>query len=194
MTTPEARYSTAQPEERERLQIEVLGRYRARIAGVVRALTTPPNWAEGEQVGAIGLLVALERYDSARLGEDRGGAFWFFAQAYVRDEVQSWLDHGVLWRPRRQRKPSAGAPRRFESLEALTVEIACARENAEDLFAKAEGVALVQKFVSSLDSADAHLLTCEKRERGDPTSPRAQRYGDLFRRLIQYVRGDEVQS
>jgi hypothetical protein len=53
---------------------------------------------EAVQVGLIGVLAALEKYDPSQAGDDRGAVFWKFAAEHVRDEVREWTDRGVYWR------------------------------------------------------------------------------------------------
>src|SRR5580693_1631945 len=97
---PEDQYKQAASQaERTRLQTAVLMAYRTHVAGFVRRFVhNPAHRPEAEQVGLLGLLVALEKYDPSLLGADRGARFWSFATLHVRYEVQRWMDVGVHWR------------------------------------------------------------------------------------------------
>ncbi len=101
---PERNYNRNAPlAERRRVQAEVVSAYRALVSKHVRMMVPERFREEAEQVGAIGLLVALERYDVTKAtayGGDRGRAFWNYAKRFVRDEVRDWRDRGVFWRPR----------------------------------------------------------------------------------------------
>lgn len=48
---------------------------------------------EAEEEGAIGLLIALEKFETAS-----GAPFCPFARTWVRKEIQRWKNVGVYWR------------------------------------------------------------------------------------------------
>jgi DNA-directed RNA polymerase specialized sigma subunit len=82
-------YHAATRIERREIQADTIRQYRGRIAAVARALAKPSDWEGAEEVGAIGLLVALEQY------EGPADDFWRFAVVFVRDEIRLWLDSDV---------------------------------------------------------------------------------------------------
>ncbi|HXB26786.1 MAG TPA: hypothetical protein VNV25_18815 [Gemmatimonadaceae bacterium] len=75
------------------LQALVVAAHRAEVAAVVRKIVPSKHWEEAEQLGALGVLVALEKYDP-KTGSDRVGGFWNFARRHVRREIRKWLDDG----------------------------------------------------------------------------------------------------
>jgi len=81
--------------ERRHLQASVVAANRENVAALVRRTVAPRHREEAEQVGAIGILVALEKHDpSGRV------PFRRLALQHARGEIQAWMDHGVFWRPR----------------------------------------------------------------------------------------------
>lgn len=95
---PEDYYRTSDKTERRRIQLVIVTEHRDRVAALVRRGVPKRLRAEACQVGALGLLVALEKYDPERSGPDRGKkSFWGFAFPYVREEIRVWLDHAAGW-------------------------------------------------------------------------------------------------
>lgn len=187
-TAPETAYkNTSDPRARRRIQGEIVVKYRGRLASYVRRHLSARHWQEAEQVGAIGLLVALEKFEPSR-----GVPFWFFAVQWVRKEIQRWLNHGVYWRPHtngakgRQTHDEHRAHGEFQD-EAHVSET----ENVEDLVSTAEGLSRVGQFLDTLSVEERHLLICEKRDRGNPNSDRVRRYLSLVGRATAFVRGNE---
>ena len=104
----EDRYKTASKTERKRLAAEVLQKYRPRLEKIVRAKLRdlPEHWAEGDQVAALGLLVALERFD-CEIAAYRGSTFWTFAFWPIQHELEAWLSASIFWRKDTNRGKSA---------------------------------------------------------------------------------------
>jgi hypothetical protein len=97
---PESLYrTTTNKVVRRCLQSIVIVRHRSRIAALVRR-TIP--WSQhhevARQVAAIGVLVALEKWEPAHAGAD-SEAFWLFASRYVHAELRLWIDRGTFFRP-----------------------------------------------------------------------------------------------
>jgi DNA-directed RNA polymerase specialized sigma subunit len=89
METVAAKYRAAKQierHERQRLRLEVTLACRAHLEWLARTLA-PGNELDAEVIGAIGVIVALEKYDA-----ERDGAFWPFARPFVCDEIRRWLD------------------------------------------------------------------------------------------------------
>jgi len=72
----------------------VVEAYRPRVRALVRRMAPAEHRSEGEQVGLIGVCVALERFDAARAQD----GFWPFAMRFARGELEMWLGRGVYWR------------------------------------------------------------------------------------------------
>lgn len=176
---------------RRRIQSEVVTEYRNRVASYVRRRLAPRHWQEAEQVGLIGLLVALEKFDASR-----GIAFWFFAVTYVRDELNAWMGHGVFWRPRSHdmKRDSKNPLRAVVSLhnELDTETVAADAPTVEDLVATAEGLSRLSEFVRTLSREDASLLVNGVGfGRGRANSSRAAGHKSLVERATAFVRGNE---
>jgi DNA-directed RNA polymerase specialized sigma subunit len=191
-----ATYRDASPLKRRQIQTEVVSTYRPHVARMVRGTVAPRHREEAEQVGLIGLLVGLERFDPERAtGPDVGAAFWTFARGHVKDEIQKWMDHGVYWRPRRARKTVdeevMKAHRRHVYVDDIG-QLAAEILDVETQVANAEGLRLVGEFLRTLSDDERHLLLCEKRSRGPSAdSPYARRCRALFERATKAVKGGE---
>ena len=198
--------TTTDPVARRQIQAAVVKAYRSRVRSYVRRRMAPRHWEEAEQVGSIGVLVALEKFESGRMGVDRGAAFWRFAFLYVRHEIQRWVSSGVHWRPStrhaKNRKfyaehlvhvsmdESYGNEREDSTGTRHDVLFDDVAETVEDLVATAEGLDRVGSFVSKLNNEDAKLLLNGVGfGRGRENSPRARRYLTLIERLRTFVRG-----
>lgn len=84
---------TSDPAERRRFRAEVVLAHQDRLDRLVRRMVpAPQHRAEAKQAGAIGILLALEKYDP-----DRGVAFWTFAYWFVREEIRTWMGKGFYW-------------------------------------------------------------------------------------------------
>jgi DNA-directed RNA polymerase specialized sigma subunit len=78
------------PIERSRIQAATLIACRSLVADIVRKTVARRDWEEGEQVGAIGVLVALEKFDPA------GRVSWrALVRRYVKQEIARWREHLV---------------------------------------------------------------------------------------------------
>lgn len=213
---PEQRYKKAtDPKERRRLATAVVLAYRPHVARLVRKTVPAKHWREAEQVGEIGLLVALEKFDP-----ERGAPFWALAKQWVRHEIQKWLYVGVYWRPRyfydfpshrNQRSPKvisaelAEAKRHQRPLlvaqfgnidDDLIGPIENPPLTVEDLVSDAEAKSRLRAFIATLSEEDARLLLCEKRERVEggvesANNARARHYQLLVERARAFVRGDD---
>jgi hypothetical protein len=201
---PEELYKkTTDQTARRRLQTAVVLAFRDRIAALVRGLAPREHRAEAEQVGALGVLVALEKYDPGRkeYEPEKGSYFWNFARSIVLDEIQRWMDQGVYWRKSANRgkspervaqREAAQSQRHVASLDAETAIVPMdPSPTVEELLGNAEGEALVRQFAATLTPDDRHLLLCEKRERGNPNSPRLRHYQSLVERLTAFVKGSD---
>lgn len=190
---PELIYAaTTDRAERRRLEEAVLIAYRPQVARFVRRRVHEKHWQEAEQVGLIGLLVALQKYDPIpRPGFEEPTPFWFFAMAWVRKELQRWVSLGVYWRP-----STNGAKGRRVHTEHLQhwefVEDQHGVDpDIEGMVATAEGLDLVAQFLETVTAEERHLLLCEKRDRGNPDSERVRRYLSLVERCRAFVEGDD---
>ena len=180
-TNPEQSYKTeTNPTERRRIQAAVIEAHRPHVAALVRRLVPAEHREEGQQVGALGVLVALEKYDDGIAGPDRGKkCFWGFAYLYVRDELQRWIDVGVNWRKTPNRGKSAA---RKANRQAASIHRQPARLDAplpgddggtlqdllqhvsptvEELFSVAETLALLLSFARTLSAKDRKILFSE---------------------------------
>jgi DNA-directed RNA polymerase specialized sigma subunit len=84
--------------ERRRIQAAVIEANRARVRAFVRRFVPrKQDWADGEQEGLLGVLLALEKWDPTR-PRYSDNAFWGFAYLYVRQQIRTWLDQGYYWR------------------------------------------------------------------------------------------------
>lgn len=198
---------------RRRIQAQVVEAYRAHVASYVRKHVAQAHSKEAEQVGVIGVLVALEKYDAGivcAVGGDRGAAFWNFARMYVRDEIRRWLDVGVFWckssnrgasDARRESAKMRTAQRTVESMDepvgeretTLHDRIVDGETTVEDLVATAESRARLDQFLFTLTEADRHLLLCDKRDRGNANSVRSRHHLFLVGRATAFVRGKRRQ-
>lgn len=196
---PESLYARATDRiERKRLAEAVLAAYRPRVKGLVTGRCPPAFRRDAEQAGAIGLLVALEKYDPTR-----GVPFWVIASQWVKDEIQKAIATGLLWRPRaRNRTREAAMAARGEDpvaarrMDRQHVNVDSARDleadDVEDQVAEAEATGLLREFAATLSAEDAHLLLCEKRVREEQgNNNRARRYQLLVERAKAFVKGDE---
>jgi hypothetical protein len=79
-------------DERQRFETCVILVYRPLIQRLMRRLAVShEHWDESEQIGAMGLIVALVKFDPERVCTDIDAAFSFFAARYIRDEIRTWL-------------------------------------------------------------------------------------------------------
>jgi len=186
------------PKERRRLTAEILNTYKPRIAAVVRrVLRTPQHWAEAEQVGALGLLVALREYRPAEAEADRGGAFWGFARFHVMNEIQRWIDVGVYWRktPNRGRGEARAANREAARTHALHVEYQDDEDHRVDenspeaLVIAAELRAQVEGFVLALTEDERKTALAER-----PSGRSARHYRTIVSRARAAFRDAEAKA
>jgi hypothetical protein len=206
---PEEIYrSTTDEPTRRRLEMAVVTEHRDRVRAYVRATVPQRYQEEAEHVGMIGLILALKRYDPALAGPDRGQkCFWGYAHAHVRNAVQSWIDEGVLWRPRPRkardntalarlhRYPASMDEAMMRSYEGGDVDVFSSTyhdiiaDNAptpEELVAAAEKAAHTARFMASLSANDRELICTE-----DPRRRRSRRYLLLVEAAKAALQGDE---
>jgi RNA polymerase sigma factor (sigma-70 family) len=159
----EDRYKTASKTERKRLAAEVLQKYRPRLEKIVRAKLRdlPEHWAEGDQVAALGLLVALERFD-CEIAAYRGSTFWTFAFWPIQHELEAWLSASIFWRKetnrgksatRRAARETARASQTALSLE-LALETPSDAATPEEEIASNELHGLLHEFLASLTPSE----------------------------------------
>ena len=200
-------YKAADRAGKRAIQAAVVAAHREDVARFVRRALRgrQAHWEEAEQVGRLGVLVGLEKYDPEIAGPDRGRkSFWLFVFPYVRDEIQRWMDHTISWRPRSrnlardertaEQREERAAQRRPLSLDET--EIALAEASVEELVEGMELLGLLDRFLATLSDADRQLLLCEKRERAEGgvregNNNRSRRYLSLVERATAFVRGDE---
>lgn len=187
---PEREYRTAStPDECRKIQAKVIKAYARRVASFVRRRVPREDREEGEQVGAIGVMLALEKYDPAR-----GVPFWGFARNYVLHEIQRWREVAA---PRshdakRDAHIIRQIPVRLDDVSHLIVEAL----TAEEIVSEAELLSRVKAFVQSLSREDAALLLCEKRERKEGgvasgNNARSRGYLSLVERARAFVIGED---
>lgn len=202
---PEETYrTTTDRNERRRIQAEVLAANREHVVWFVRKTVAPQHRAEAVQVGLLGVLIALEKYDRegafAKRGEtpreDRGAAFWFFASKYVHKEIQKWMDVAVYWRktPNQGKSPArrvafeaAKAQRKHDPLEEPG-EVLADAPTVEELVADAESKALLHAFAAGLSTEDRELLFSEKAPRSAAMS---RQYLSLVAQATAFIRGND---
>ena len=185
MTASEDGYQHARtPAERRRIQGEVIARYRDRLARFVKvALWSPHLHAEAIQVGLIGLLVALEKWDPEHQEHYDDGAFFGFATMHIRNEIRKWLDHGVNWRPTARTRKQVDHPEHKQPSEFCDEVHAQDGDDPETQAAHSEALERLRPFLAALSDEDRHLMLCAKRDRGGADSPRRQRYRELLQRV-----------
>ena len=169
----------------------VVAANKTRVAGLVRRLVrSPDHWREAEQVGAMGILVALEKYDPTLVGEDRGAAFWNFARRWVIHEIQTYLGNSVFWRKapnrgrseaRKKQAEAAAVGRAHECIDLVT-EPACTCPSQEEQLAREEERALLRLFASTLSARDRAVLYSTNSQR-----VRSRHYLDLVERATTFV-------
>ena len=177
------------PRERKLIAAAVVAANKTRVASLVRRLVrSPDHWREAEQVGAVGILVALEKYDPTLVGEDRGAAFWNFARQWVIHEIQTYLGNSVFWRkaPNRGRsearkKQAEAVVRVHESID-LVNEPACTSPSQEERLGREEQRALLRLFASTLSARDRAVLYSTNSQR-----VRSRHYLDLVERATTFV-------
>lgn len=169
------------PAERQRIQGEVIARYRDRLTRFVKfALWSPHLHAEAIQVGAIGLLVALDKWDPEYKEHYDDGAFFGFATLYIRNEIRKWLDHGVNWRPTARTRKQVDHPEHKQPSEFCDEAHAQDVDDPETKAANAEALERLRSFLATLSNKDRHLMLCAKRDRGGEDSQCRQRYRELL--------------
>lgn len=208
---PEQLYqSTSCPVERRRIQEEVIESCRGRVSALVRRMVSQrEHWREAEQVGAVGVIVALGRYDA-----NRNDSFWGFAHLIVRDEIEMWMGRAIYWRPSTKRalgrtsnpvhsiprSMDAELPHRHADSSATTATlhdfVSCTVPTAEAQTIEAELNAKLSAFLDTLTGDEKRLLLCEKRERANGgveagNNVRARRYLSLVERASAFVRGSD---
>lgn len=202
---PESLYrDTTDPRERRRIQAAVIANYRNHVRTCVRKAVPAEHYEEAEQVGALGLLVALEQYDPKLIGPDRGAAFWWFARLIVQNEIQRWMDVGIYWRKapnrgkgeaRQATRDAAQVHRTVASMDAplpggenatlhdLTPDTS---PSVEDLTADAESCTRLRAFAATLLPEEAELLMSENGHH-----VRSRHYLTLVGRARAFVRGSD---
>jgi DNA-directed RNA polymerase specialized sigma subunit len=180
MIAPEDLYPTVHPAAKQRFRIEVVAKYAPLAAAYVRRYFAPEHRAEAEQVAAIGILVALEKWDPTRprVNED---AFWGFATLYVRDELRKWADVGIRWRKSAKSKKR---PHEAPAIVPLEGDEPAAGPDVEALTAEVEIARKLRKFAETLTERDYLTFIST-----DARVNRSSRYYDLVRRARIYVRG-----
>jgi hypothetical protein len=171
--------------------------HRERVVALVRRSVPGQHREEAAQVCAIGLLVALERYDDAKSGPDRGKKnFWGYALPYVRDELRLWMDKGVRWRNTKMSKAVRAAREAkgdfgstFVSVEAIESAgefFAAAGVSVDELAAESEALRLLRLFIARLtDKERAIIFSDSGRTRTGSL------HSSLVERCKAFVRGSE---
>jgi hypothetical protein len=117
---PEENYrSTTDTATRRRLQAAVVAAQRSRVAEAAREMVPPEHRAEAEQVGLIGVLLALEEH-----APETGRPFRLGALDMAKAEIRAWLDAGTHYRKR------AAAPEsqwRVNCASAIVCTLPCLR-------------------------------------------------------------------
>lgn len=204
-TAPEETYKTATtPAARRRIQTAVVIAYREKIQGAVRRLLprSPQHWEEACQVGALGLLVALEKYQPKPGAKP--WAFWRFACLPVMSEIREWMGVGVYWRKpaNRGKSPERAAQRVAAKLQelhgSLDAEIRGTAETLHDrvfdevsplqeaLVGDAEAAARLATFVRTIAPEDAAVLLTE-----DHRQVNSRHHKALVERARAFVIGSE---
>lgn len=184
--------ATTDPLERRRIQAEVVEAYRPRVANLVRCLfrRNPEHWREAEQVGLIGLLTALEKYDPDLLtGEDQGNRFWYLAYYYVKNEIRAWRDVGVNWaKDHRHGACNENITRQTRvSYDDSLYETEPSKEpTVEEQVVESEVKARLRAFAATLSAIDREILFSENSQR-----VRSRRYLSLVERATAFVRGPD---
>lgn len=166
---------TTDPAERKRLTNEVVKDCQPNISTLVgRLRLSPQNRADAEQAGRLGLLEALTKYKPPPV--NTSGAFWAFARHYVVNEIQKWMDVGMFWSKRRQRKGSKVPTELPLSLD-VHEETALLRDesnNPETVCSSMQLSNMSRQFVASLPADEARVIA-----RSDST---ARRYVEIVTR------------
>lgn len=181
--------------ERRRLRACVVADYRSRVTSIVRSVLPREHWDEGLQVGLLGLLVALEKFDPSA-----GRDFWYCASTAVRDEIRAWRDRALNWRKdtNRGRSPTRVAAReraqqvsqhssadaRSANGEGLSIKEAYFDSQAptpEDSYATEEARQRCATFVSTLNDEDRAALF----------SPKNPRHRSLVQNARAFVLGSD---
>ena len=197
VSKPEDRYRQAtSQDERKRIQTEVVKAYRAHVASAARRYVAPEHRADAEQAGALGVLVALEKYDPSRLGAhrvggDRGGAFWFFAATHVRNEIQKWKDVGVSWRPRSRKKVASEehALHMVHFSMENTKDLPSDEPTVEELLIDVETEQRLVRFAASLTVDDLAVLFSQSGR-----CKASRRYLSLVERAKAFIKGENDAS
>lgn len=196
------RYRDAGLAERRQIQADVVQRYRYRVFRVVRRqVPWPAHWEEAEQEGTIGLLIALKKFDP-----DRGVPFGAFADPWIRNEIQRWIDVGVYWRKSPNRGKSEARQRAaentfrqrlFNSMDApigqdgdgIPVTLYDCIPAIFDTESYASDAELREKlfaFAKTLTEEDREILFSENSQR-----VRSRHYLSLVERARAFVRGQD---
>src|SRR5262249_27342516 len=78
---------------RREIQAATVNECRPLVARIAEELVPPRLQQEARQLGCIGVLVALEKFDPSS-----GVAFEQLASTEARSEIRRWLDTGACWR------------------------------------------------------------------------------------------------
>lgn len=171
---PEDDYRSGTPAERRRIRAQVL----AACAGERRNLIWRlPVWhrEEAAQVAALGVLVALEKYDANISGPDRGKKrFWNYAFVHVREELRTWADRALGWQntkmnaARRAAREAKGQTTvgRMLSLELeleldARPDLLVADDTPEGLASDLEAAAALNEFLTTLSAEEKRTLLSE---------------------------------
>ncbi len=183
--SPENLYGIAtHPQERRRLQGEVVQRYALRINALVRRQAKGRDKDEAQQVGMLALLEALCHFDPTR-----GASFWTFAFPRVRSAIANWASSELgAKRSRRAaddpRELRAAERRRPESFDETTHGATDA--DPETLAIAAEESLRLAVFESGLSPEDRRALVPTA---GRPRKGSAGRNNDLRERAKSFLRG-----
>lgn len=195
---PEELYrKTTDDAERKRIRALAIRVYQDLVFSVVRRSVDRQHWPEAMQAGAVGILIALNKWDPERIGEDRGHAFWFFARRWVQDEIQKWIDRGVYWRPRSRGRAAShelsALHRNPVSLDApapaavdtnLYSLFPANQPSIEELAADAELRGRLFQFAATLTNKEREILFSENAQRMG-----TRRYLDLVERARAFLKG-----
>jgi hypothetical protein len=192
--------------ERRQIQAAVIEAHRGHVAALARRMVPTQHRQEAEQVGAIGLLLALEKYDpTPRQGHSTSPVFWSYAFTFARDEIRAWKANGVYWRKPANRgkgearqanrdaasrhllPKSMDAEMRLHANESTTLHdvIPSPGSTVEEIVSDVEAMSLLLTFAENLTATEQEILFSENSQR-----VRSRHHKDLVQRAAAFIKGD----